>query len=148
MFVQWNEMTNNTSIVQHGSQPPTSACPGYGGSLTPKPRPDSHPPFNYSVLQNRHSAIQDRARNTVPLGSNSSDSIQPFETSAKPPTSPRQSSAFHHAQAGKIHLHLPRLPYQHNNTKKMDTTHLNRAKETGSCPDSNRGPLATDSIEP
>ena len=41
----------------------------------------------------------------------------------------------------------PRLPYQHNNIKKMDTTHLNKAK-SGSCPDSNRGPLATDVVTP
>jgi hypothetical protein len=60
-----------------------------------------------------------------------------------PPKHPRHV-AVSATTKSDFHLQVQRLPKQHNNIKKTDTTQLNGAKETGSCPDSNRGPLAID----
>ena len=44
-------------------------------------------------------------------------------------TSPRVALWFFATTKSKFHLQIPRLPYQHNTTKKIDMMNTNRAKE-------------------
>ena len=109
--------------------------------------PGLEPSLDHHVKQNEHLAN----RNIYTHSLTHTNRLTVYIEQKKPrqdPASQRQSPAFHHAKAAKLTYTSARLPCQHRHHQRWSKRGANARKRTGSCPDSNRGPLATDFIKP